>query len=97
MTPTCSFCGKSKDEVQVLVKGPAAAICDECVSMARDILTEELDRHAPLAKPSSSLGQLAGLFEAVADRLGETPQTRLLAAEARSLAEAIPFSGMARS
>jgi len=29
----CSFCGKSKTEVQKLIAGPAAWICNECVDL----------------------------------------------------------------
>ena len=38
----CSFCGKSQDEVVALVAAPAAAICDDCVSVSRG----EIDRRA---------------------------------------------------
>jgi len=39
----CSFCGKTQDEVRKLVAGPSVYICDECVELCNDILTEELD------------------------------------------------------
>jgi ATP-dependent Clp protease ATP-binding subunit ClpX len=39
----CSFCGKTQDEVRKLVAGPSVYICDECVDLCNDILTEELD------------------------------------------------------
>lgn len=38
----CSFCGKNQDEVRKLVAGPGVYICDECVDLCNDILTEEL-------------------------------------------------------
>ena len=37
----CSFCGKSQHEVKKLIAGPNAFICDECVSLCTDIITEE--------------------------------------------------------
>jgi len=37
----CSFCGKSKDEVQKLIAGPGAFICDDCVGLCVEILREE--------------------------------------------------------
>jgi len=43
----CSFCGKTQDEVRKLVAGPGVYICDECVELCNDILTEELDEAAP--------------------------------------------------
>ena len=39
--PYCSFCGKGKDEVKTIVKGPAVYICDECVSVCRGIIKEQ--------------------------------------------------------
>ena len=42
-TLQCSFCGKTQDEVRKLVAGPSVYICDECVDLCVDILTEELD------------------------------------------------------
>lgn len=39
----CSFCAKSQDDVRKLVAGPNVYICDECINLCSDILTEELD------------------------------------------------------
>ena len=38
----CSFCGKTQDEVRKLVAGPSVYICDECVNLCNDILSEEM-------------------------------------------------------
>lgn len=38
---SCSFCGKSQNEVQRLISGPSACICNECVVLAGNILLEE--------------------------------------------------------
>ena len=40
----CSFCGKSQKEVRKLIAGPAVYICDECVELCNDIITEEYER-----------------------------------------------------
>ncbi|MCB0124720.1 MAG: AAA family ATPase, partial [Caldilineaceae bacterium] len=41
MEPRCSFCGKTKDEVQRLIEGADGAyICDECVLLGAEILNE---------------------------------------------------------
>ncbi len=40
----CSFCEKTQDEVRKLVAGPGVYICDECVGLCNDILTEELSQ-----------------------------------------------------
>ena len=37
----CSFCGKSQHEVRKLIAGPTVFICDECVDLCTDIITEE--------------------------------------------------------
>lgn len=39
---TCSFCGRSKKEVNLLITGQGAQICDMCISQANDIVNEEL-------------------------------------------------------
>jgi ATP-dependent Clp protease ATP-binding subunit ClpX len=39
---TCSFCGKSQEEVKKLIAGPAVYICDECIELCNDIIAEEL-------------------------------------------------------
>ncbi|AEB06920.1 ATP-dependent Clp protease ATP-binding subunit ClpX [Coriobacterium glomerans PW2] len=40
----CSFCGKKRDQVRKLVKGPTDIfICDECVAACVDILEESLE------------------------------------------------------
>lgn len=37
----CSFCGKSQHEVKKLIAGPNVFICDECIGLCTDIITEE--------------------------------------------------------
>ncbi len=37
----CTFCGKTQDKVQRLIAGPDVYICDECVSLCNDILTQD--------------------------------------------------------
>ena len=39
----CSFCGRGQDEVRKLIAGPTVYICDECVELCNEILTEEFD------------------------------------------------------
>ena len=40
----CSFCGKSQKEVKKLIAGPGVYICDECIDLCNDIITEEKER-----------------------------------------------------
>lgn len=42
--PRCTFCGKSEHQVRKLVTGPSAAICDECIALCVDIISEERER-----------------------------------------------------
>ncbi len=37
----CSFCGRTQDEVNKLIAGPGVYICDECVALCEDILSED--------------------------------------------------------
>jgi ATP-dependent Clp protease ATP-binding subunit ClpX len=43
---TCSFCGKTQDQVKRLIAGPEAYICNECVVLCKGILEEELNKKA---------------------------------------------------
>ena len=37
----CSFCGKNQNEVRRLIAGPSVYICDECVDLCNDIISDE--------------------------------------------------------
>jgi len=39
---SCSFCGRKKDEVQMLIAGIEGYICENCVNQAQQIIDEEL-------------------------------------------------------
>lgn len=39
----CSFCGKSQDEVRRLVAGPGVYICDECIELCSEIISEDFE------------------------------------------------------
>ena len=41
---SCSFCGKSQKDVRKLIAGPGVYICDGCVELCNDIITEEYER-----------------------------------------------------
>lgn len=41
LTIACSFCGKDQREVKKVIAGRSVFICDECVTLCHDILTEE--------------------------------------------------------
>ncbi len=42
----CSFCNKSQREVRKLIAGPNVYICDECVDICLDIISEDRAREA---------------------------------------------------
>ena len=37
---SCSFCGKTQTQVERLIEGPGVYICDECVALCSDILSD---------------------------------------------------------
>tara|TARA_B110000977_G_C11060625_1_gene485820 strand:- start:1222 stop:2454 length:1233 start_codon:yes stop_codon:yes gene_type:complete len=39
----CSFCGRTKQETDVLIAGTTGHICNVCISQAHDIITEEME------------------------------------------------------
>lgn len=41
----CSFCGRSRDEVKILIAGQDGHICENCVEHAQDIIVQELANH----------------------------------------------------
>ena len=57
----CSFCGKTQDMVKRIVAGPGVYICDECISLCKNIIEEDyvveeetgytIDRLTKLPKP----------------------------------------------
>ena len=43
---TCAFCGKPQSLVKRLIAGPGVYICDECVTLCKNILDEEAKNNA---------------------------------------------------
>jgi ATP-dependent Clp protease ATP-binding subunit ClpX len=41
---SCSFCGKSQDEVKKLIAGPTVYICNECIELCNEIVSEDLQQ-----------------------------------------------------
>lgn len=40
----CTFCRKRQEDVKKLVAGPAAFICNECVTLCNEIISDELSK-----------------------------------------------------
>lgn len=43
---TCSFCGKSQDQVKKIVAGPGVYICNECIDLCKEIIDEQFKDEA---------------------------------------------------
>ncbi len=59
----CSFCGKSQNEVRKLIAGPTVYICNECIDICNEIIsddenTDEVGARPPLPKPVEIRGFL---------------------------------------
>jgi len=44
---TCSFCGRSSSEVEKLIEGDEARICDACIEGCNSVIEAEREREAP--------------------------------------------------
>ncbi|HFD81553.1 MAG TPA: hypothetical protein ENK05_14365 [Gammaproteobacteria bacterium] len=42
--PFCNFCGKTEEEVETLLAGADAYICNECVLITYKIITENIEQ-----------------------------------------------------
>ena len=77
----CSFCGKSQHEVRKLIAGPSVFICDECVDLCNDIISEELQE----AKTSETVEKLPTPIE-ISSTLNEYVIDQLRAKKVLSVA-----------
>src|SRR5258706_15307017 len=53
----CSFCGRSRDEVKILIAGQEGHICENCVEHAQEIIGQELMTF-PDSKNAGTTGKL---------------------------------------
>lgn len=65
----CSFCGKSQDQVQRLIAGPGVYICDECVEMCMDIISDAVvnDKGHPSEEVKFELPKPKEIYEILSD------------------------------
>ena len=47
----CSFCGKSQKEVKKLIAGPTVYICNECIDICIEIISDDAQQEAAAARP----------------------------------------------
>ena len=52
---TCSFCGRNKKDVDLMISGIHAHICDKCITQAHQILNEETKTKTDLTSPQFNL------------------------------------------
>ena len=52
---TCSFCGRNKKDVDLMISGIHAHICDKCIAQAQQILNEELKTATDSSAPNFKL------------------------------------------
>ena len=52
---TCSFCGRNKKDVDLMISGIHAHICDKCIAQAQQILNEELKTTSENDSPNFKL------------------------------------------
>ena len=52
---TCSFCGRNKKDVDLMISGIHAHICDKCIAQAQQILNEELKTSSETDAPNFKL------------------------------------------
>ena len=52
---TCSFCGRNKKDVDLMISGIHAHICDKCIAQAQQILNEELKTTSENESPNFKL------------------------------------------
>ncbi|MCB5162412.1 ATP-dependent protease ATP-binding subunit ClpX [Marinomonas algarum] len=76
----CSFCGKSQDEVKKLIAGPSVYICNECVDLCNNIITQELSQLNEEGESSDELPTPEKLSAALDDYvIGQDRAKRVLA------------------
>lgn len=76
----CSFCGKSQDEVKKLIAGPSVYICNECVDLCNNIITQELLQGDETSEENEALPAPAKLKFALDEYvIGQEKAKRVLA------------------
>jgi ATP-dependent Clp protease ATP-binding subunit ClpX len=54
----CSFCGRSRDEVKILIAGQDGHICENCVEHAEEIIEQELGNNSEYKHPHTTSNKL---------------------------------------
>ena len=77
----CSFCGKPQSQVRRLVAGPGVYICDECVEMCMDIVSDAIkDAETTTESVKYELPKPKEIYETLSDYvIGQDPAKKALA------------------
>lgn len=71
----CSFCGKSQHEIQKLIAGSAAFICDECIEACVEIAFPHSERNTVMNEltEAADLRRAAAIIAKASAKLDPTP------------------------
>ena len=61
--PSCSFCGKNQKEAKKLIAGPTVYICDECIRLCNNIISEDFENDNKQKKASLIIPKPAEIKE----------------------------------
>ena len=80
----CSFCGKPQDQVRRLVAGPNVYICDECIELCQEIISEEFEQtlREEATLTSSELPKPKEIVEALSDYVIDQDEAKKILAVA---------------
>ena len=67
----CSFCDKSQADVRKLIAGPNVYICDQCVDLCEEVISEQDDVRNPDGTPMSFIDRVTtDLKKAILEQAG---------------------------
>ena len=78
-TVHCSFCGRNRDEVKILIAGTDGHICENCIEHAHEIIQKEFHQKKAEGKAGTLKIQKPMAIKAFMDQyiIGDRKSTRL--------------------
>src|SRR5580765_3155849 len=76
-TLRCSFCGKSQNEVKKLIAGPTVYICNECIDICNEIISDDQQAESVASRPPLPKPNEIKAFLGVRNRPGRNQKTSL--------------------